>query len=271
MTLSRRRQCSGLASAFARKGTHRWVAAGDGCVGGARGGLAGAGLLGEGDAHVVQHGVLHGDLQMIPLPCRFSAIQCAQDRDRQQHPGAGVAQGWTRFQWAAVEFARGAHDAAARLGDHVECQVFLIRAAFAEAFDLAVDDRRIKGANHILAQPEPLDRARREILHQNVGLGGEVFHQLQTARVLQINRDRLFVGVEIQEIRIVDARLAAQRAAGIAAFGIFHLHDLGPHPGQGLGAGRPSLKLSHIQDSHTGETVAAETVRSHIVSPLWSC
>ncbi len=127
-------------------------------------------------------------------------------------------------------------------------------------FDLAVDDRRVQRTDDVGAEAEALDRAGREVLHQHVGLGGEVLDQLQTARVLQVDGDGFLVGVEIQEIRVIVAGLAAQRAAGIAAFGVFDLHHFGAQPGEGFGAGWPGLELGHVQDPHAGEAITPEAV-----------
>ena len=68
------------------------------------------------------------------------------------------------------------------------------------------------------------------------------------------------LALKLQEIRVVHARLAAERAAGIAAFGVFDLHHLGAKPGEGFGAGRPGLELGHVQDAHAGEAVTPEAV-----------
>src|SRR5262249_46334531 len=82
--------------------------------------VAGAMLGGESDADVVQHRVLHRYLKMIALSGLLASIQRAQDGDRQQHAGAGVAKRWAWLEWTAVAFAGDAHRAAAGLRDHVE-------------------------------------------------------------------------------------------------------------------------------------------------------
>ena len=46
------------------------------------------------------------------------------------------------------------------LGDRIEAQALLIGAALAEALDLGVDDARVEGADHVIAEAEPLDCAR---------------------------------------------------------------------------------------------------------------
>ena len=123
------------------------------------------------------------------------------------------------FSGRPSQFAGGAHDAAAGLRDHVEGEVLLVGAALAEALDLAVDDRRVERSDDVGAEAEPLDRAGGEILHQHVGLGGQVLDQLQALRVLQVDGDRLLVGVEIQEIRVIHAGLPPSERPGSPPLG----------------------------------------------------
>ena len=51
----------------------------------------------EGEADVVQHRVLHGDLQALALAGGLLLVERAQDADRQQHAGAGIAEGGPRL------------------------------------------------------------------------------------------------------------------------------------------------------------------------------
>src|SRR5947207_10403498 len=94
-------------------------------------------------AHVVQHRVLHRDLQAMALARLATLVERAQNRDRHQHAGAGVTDRDARPGRRAVLVAGDAEGAAARLSDHVEGEVVLERAAFADALQLGVDDARI--------------------------------------------------------------------------------------------------------------------------------
>ena len=178
----------------------------------------------------------------------------AQDRDRHQHAGAGIADRRAGLAGRAVFLAGDAHQPAGRLRDHVERQALLERAAGAETLGLAVDDRRVDRADHVGPEAEPLDRAGGEVLAEDVGLLRHLLHQFDAARVLQIDRDRALVGVVLQEIIGVLSRLAAGGAAGIAQLGVLHLHHIGAHPGERLGAGRSGLELRQVQHLHAGQT-----------------
>ena len=126
-------------------------------------------LGGERHADVVQHRVLHGDLDALALAGTAAPVERRQDADRQQHAGAGVAERRAGLERRPVALAGNAHDAAGRLRDHVEGEVVLVGAAGAEALDLRVDDARVDGAHHVVAEPQPLDRAGREILDHDIG------------------------------------------------------------------------------------------------------
>ena len=105
-------------------------------------GCAGARVLDEGAAGVLQLRVLHRDLHPAAAAGGVALEERAQDADRQQHAGAGVAEGRARLARAPVALAGDRHRAAAGLGDHVEGEVVLVGAALAEALDLARRSRR---------------------------------------------------------------------------------------------------------------------------------
>src|SRR6516165_4340208 len=102
-------------------------------------------------------------------------------------------------------------------------------------------------ANDIVAETEPLDRPRREVLDEHVGLACQVERQLVTGGRLQIDGDRLLVGVEDQEIEGIAAGLGEHGAPRIAGPGVLDLHDLGAKPSERLRARRPRLELREVQ------------------------
>ena len=126
-------------------------------------------MLDKGAAAVLQLRVLHRDLHPPARSGGVALIERAQDADRQQHAGAGVAQGRPRLARPPVALAGDRHGAAAGLRDHVEGEVVLVRAAAAEPFDLAIDQARVQRVQDLPAEPQPLDGAGREILDKDVG------------------------------------------------------------------------------------------------------
>src|SRR6516165_3506360 len=123
--------------------------AGEAPAAAAAGRLSGLRLHLKRKAHVVQHRVLHRHLKTPPLASRLALVECAQDADRHQHAGSGVAERRAGFAGRAIGFAGDAHRAAAGLRDHVKGEVLLVGAALAKTLDLAIDNARVKGADCI--------------------------------------------------------------------------------------------------------------------------
>ena len=157
----------------------------------------------------------------------------------------------------AAYLAGDRHVAAGRLGDHVEGEVVLIRAALAEAFDLGVDQPRVQRVQLVPAEAELLDRAGRHVLDEDIGLRRHLLDQREPARRFEVDRHRLLVGVVDHEIIGVGTGLRAgtENAPGFAALRVFHLDDLGAELGQHLGAGRTGLELRQVEHPHSGKTI----------------
>src|SRR5262245_36082223 len=118
-----------------------------GCAGRALRAHAGRTLLvavlghdGKRGTNVVHDRVLHRELQAAALAGLFFLVQRAENADAHQHAGAGVTDRTARLDGPLTRFAGDAHRAAGGLRDHVESEVLLVGAAFAKAFDLAIDD-----------------------------------------------------------------------------------------------------------------------------------
>src|SRR5262249_2319051 len=119
--------------------------------------------------YIVQHRILHGDLQTLALAGAALFVQCTQYGDAQQHAGAGIADGGTGLDRTAVGFAADAHGAAGRLRNHVEGEVVGKWAAFAETLHLRIDDGRVQLGHNLIAQAQTLDRSGRKILDEDIG------------------------------------------------------------------------------------------------------
>src|SRR5262249_31765595 len=106
----------------------------------------------------------------------------------------------------------------------------------------------------IVAEAVLLERARRLVLGEHVGLLHHLEQHGLALRMLQVERDRLLVGVQREEVAAVHARLlGAAVAAGIALAGLLPLDDLGAQPGQELGAGGARLELGEVQHANAVE------------------
>ena len=157
--------------------------------------LPGLRLPDEHAAAVMHDRILHRRLQPPALAGRGALIERADDAEREQHAGAGVADRRPGLDRLAVALAGDAHRAAASLGDRIEAQALFVRAAVAEALDLRIDDARVERADDVIAEAQPLDRAGREILGEDIGLLGHVLDQGQAALGFEVDGDRPLVGV----------------------------------------------------------------------------
>ena len=166
--------------------------------------------------------------------------------------------------------AGNAHDAAGRLRDHVEGEIVLVGAAGAETLELRVDDARVDGAHYVVAEPQPLDGARREILHHDIGVLRHILDEREAALGFQIDGDGFLVGVEQQEIPgvlAVAGRPMQQETARLAALRVFDLDDLGAEPGERLGAGRAGLELRQVENADAGKVARPRAVGRHFFVP----
>ena len=75
-------------------------------------------------------------MQATSLTGDLTLLERAQQGNRHQHPGSGVAKGRSRLNRRTARLAV-THRATSRLCNHVESETIFVRAAFAKAFDLA--------------------------------------------------------------------------------------------------------------------------------------
>ena len=206
-------------------------------------------------ADVVQHRVLHRHLQPPAVAGGAALVEGAEDADRHHHAGAGVAERRAGPDRRPVRLAGDAHRAAAGLRNHVEGEVFLVRAAFAETFDLAIDDAGVDRTDRVIAEADALDRAGRHVLDHDIGMPRHVLDEGQPALGFEVDRDRFLVRVEFEEIIGVGAarRAGKRRPAGLAAFRVFHFDHFGAEPGERLRRGRPRLELRQVEHFDPGQ------------------
>src|SRR4029077_10182276 len=149
--------------------------------------------------------------------------------------GAVAAKGGPRFARWGVAVAGDAGRTARRLRDHVEGEVSLVRAAGAEALDLAIDDPWVQLLDHVVAEPQPLDRAGRHILDGHVGFLEQGLDDLEGARRFEVEGYRFLVGVELVEVPGVVVGLTGPLPpAGIAGHRLFDLAHLCDERGRRL-------------------------------------
>src|SRR5207253_1521153 len=118
--------------------------------------LAGTSLGDEPAAAVMHDRILHRHLQPSALAGARAIEQRTDDAERHQHAGAGVADRRARLDRPTVALAGDAHRPTRGLGDRIERQALLVRAAIAEALDLGIDDAGVDCADDVVTKSQSL-------------------------------------------------------------------------------------------------------------------
>src|SRR5262249_17712959 len=116
----------------------------------------------------VGDGLLHRHLDELALAGALALDVGGHDRGGSVDAGAGVADGGAASDGLAILETGHAHDAASRLGDHVEALVLAVRAGEPEALDAGHDDARVRGVQLLVVEAELLHHAGSEILDDDV-------------------------------------------------------------------------------------------------------
>ena len=206
-------------------------------------------MLAQRDADEVEHGVLHGHLDVLASAGGVALVDGGQDGDGHVHAGAAVADRRPVVGRRAVRKPRHAHGAAHGLRDGLEALEVGVGAVGAEALDGGIDQPRIDFLQLLPAKPHPVERARSEILDQHVGAGDQFAEQLLALVGLEVEGQAALVGVEDEEEQLV----IVLGAGDIAAFGLLELDHVGPEKRQHLRARRARLVVRHVDDTETGE------------------
>ncbi len=127
----------------------------------------------------------------------------------------------------------------------------MIGAVLAEAGDAAIDDARIDLAHALIIDAELVFDVGPEILDNHVGLGGETHEHFEPPRILQAERHRALVAVQILEVGAT-AGTAELFTAGFPQQGI-DLDDIGAPIRQLPHAGRARPDAGEIEHGKAGQ------------------
>ena len=215
------------------------------------------GLIGQGRDHRVQQ----RDVDLLPPSRRFPLVERRQDPLDRVHPGRDVGDRDPHLRGRAVGRAGHAHDAALPLDDDVVPRLGAARPGVAVAGDRAVDQARQARVQMLEAEPQAVERARPEVLDQDVGARQEALEQRAAARLLEIERDAEFGAVDGQEVAAfsLDKRRPPD-ARVVPLAGILDLDHLGAEIGQRHRGVGPREYPRQVQDPHPFER------RSHALS-----
>jgi hypothetical protein len=204
-------------------------------------------VIAQAHADEVDHRVLHRHLDLLPLAGGVTLHERGEDADHAVHAGAGVADRGPEIRGRAIGRSGDAHGAAHRLGDRLVALVVAVGTVRAEALDAGEDQARVDLAQHGVAEAQPLDDARAEILQEHVRRLQQGAEDLLAPRLLQIQREAALVAVEGEEEETVGVGSISQDVPRRVAFvRLLDLDHVRAQPGQHLPAGRPRLIVREI-------------------------
>ena len=138
------------------------------------------------------------------------------------------------------------------MGHHVIGFVARVGARAAEALELDIDQPGVKGIEGFVLKTKAFDDARAIVFDEDVVVRQHAEQHVAPLGLAEIQGQAALVGIPVAEIgRVVAAH--GQGASGFSAARGLDFHDVGPHPGHGLGARGPRLVLSHIENSNSVE------------------
>ena len=205
--------------------------------------------------------LVHGDLDPLALAGALALDERAQDAGAEMDAREEVADRGAGLGRRPVGVARRIGDAAHRLDGDVHGGEVAIGAVEAEARAAAIDQARVQLAQHLVAQSQPVHDAGGEILDQHVGLLDQRQEQLPAARLLEVEDDRLLVGVQHDQRIGLDLALAAAHHVALRRLDLEHPRA---HEGELQAAIGAVVDLAEIEDEHPVEGAAD----GHGVSPV---
>ena len=145
---------------------------------------------------------------------------------------------------------RDRHQAAHALRDLVEAGAVAVRSVLAEAGDAREDDARVDLLERFVVDAEAELHVGPVVLDHDVGGLRQLHEDRDALRVLEIERDRALVAVQVLEIRPV-----ARAAHGVLleAGRRFDLDDVGAEVGELAHAGRPGAHARQVEDAKARE------------------
>ena len=219
-----------------------------------------AGLLGDVLFHQPARGleIQHEDLRLqqrglhpLALAGDVALQQRGEDAHGAEQPGGEVGHGNADPHRALAGRAGDRHQPAHALRDLIEAGALVIGAVLAEAGDAAIDDARIDLAHALIVDAELGLDVGAEVLDHHVGLFRQPPEHLEALGVLQVERHRPLVAVQILEVRAA-ARAARLFAAGVLQQGI-DLDDIGAPVRELPHAGRPGADAGQIEHGEAGQ------------------
>src|SRR5262245_30323278 len=119
--------------------------------------------------------------------------------------------------------------------------------------DRAINETLVERARAVGAQSQPLERARPEVLDENVRAADERFDQLTALGRLEIDGDALRVAVRPEVVRAPAVDEGRPPARLVSVVRVLDLDHLGPHVAEQHRAEGAGEDTREVEDGETGE------------------
>jgi hypothetical protein len=177
-----------------------------------------------------EHGGGHRDVDVLAFPCLVPVLEGGQHRDHALQPGidVGVARGVVhrRAQGGAVVGVDNRGMARLALHRRREGGPAAPGRGLAVTADRHINDTGIVGAHLRVRETEARERARAEILHDDVGVAAEFRDDLPRFFPVEVEAEVAFAGVLLNEIEAHVADVRQALATDVARRGL-DLDDVG--------------------------------------------
>ena len=199
----------------------------------------------------------------LALAGALALEQRHQDAVRQEHAGGEVGHGDADAHRALARQASDRHQPAEALGDLIVTGAIAIGAALAEARDAGVDDPRVDRAERLVVDAEAVLDVGPEVLDDDVGPGGELLEDLDAARVLEVERHRALVAVQVLEVELVAGEVVLLLRLDLDDVGA-HLGELAHAGGTGSRAGEVDDGVGRQREAHGLDAITAMVFDSNV-------
>jgi hypothetical protein len=204
------------------------------------------GVLQVGHVHPVGHGVIEGDHDGAAFAGPLAGVEGLQDRLMGGHAGGNVADGDAdprRSLGRAVD----AGEARFRLHQQVVGLLVAVGTLLPVARDRADDQTRVLLPQVLDGEAEACERARRQVLDEDVGLGQHALEQRLVPGLLQVETQRLLAPVEPDEIGAVAVHqpVIAAREVALGALDLHHARAGVGQAARGVGRGHGLFQGHH--------------------------
>ena len=190
---------------------------------------------------------------MLPRAAAFACQQRGRDRLRRgQCCGLVRDHGADHARPAGVAVGLDVGDPGQGLDHRIVDALVRERPGFAEAADRDVDNLRVQGADNVRTEAHRVDRAGAKILHEHIRRARELFHDLNRARLLQIERDRALAAVHVEKSG-AHAVAANPHLARDIATGRFDLDDIRALVGEQHRSHRAREHARQVEDAKAGQ------------------